>query len=132
MQKICHYIDFNMANMQIICKLYAKNMLNIQQKYAKNMQLMCRICISLCIGIFCIYMHSPLKGGHFADAAAPSPGRVVVHWHIAPRPGPFPSRCSHKLSRVARVDQGLVSGRQGQPCLPSAGPGRTLSRVRRV
>ena len=24
MQKICHYIDFNIANMQIICKKYAK------------------------------------------------------------------------------------------------------------
>ena len=36
MQKICHYIDFNIANMQIICKLFAKNMLNMQQKYAKN------------------------------------------------------------------------------------------------
>ena len=59
MHQICHYIDFNIANMQIICKLYAKNMLNMQQKYAKNMQLICRICISLCIGIFCIYMHSP-------------------------------------------------------------------------
>ena len=38
MQKICHYIDFNIANMQKICKKYAKNMLNMQQKYAKNMQ----------------------------------------------------------------------------------------------
>ena len=36
--KICHYIDFNIANMQIICKKYAKNMLNMQQKYATNMQ----------------------------------------------------------------------------------------------
>ena len=35
-------------------------MLNMQQKYAINMQLICRICISLCICIFCIYMHSPL------------------------------------------------------------------------
>ena len=26
----------------------------------KNMQQICRICISLCICIFCIYMHSPL------------------------------------------------------------------------
>ena len=60
MQKICHYIDFNIANMQFICKKYAKNMLNMQQKYAKNMQKICRICISLCICIFCIYMHSPL------------------------------------------------------------------------
>ena len=60
MHKICHYIDFNIANMQIICKKYAKNMLNMQQKYAINMQLICRICISLCICIFCIYMHSPL------------------------------------------------------------------------
>ena len=38
MQKICHYIDFNIANMQKICKKYAKNMLNMQQKYATNMQ----------------------------------------------------------------------------------------------
>ena len=53
---------FNIANMQIICRKYASNMLNMQQKYAKNMQKICRICISLCICIFCIYMHS-----HFAD-----------------------------------------------------------------
>ena len=38
MQKICGYIDFNIANMQKICKKYAKNMLNMQQKYATNMQ----------------------------------------------------------------------------------------------
>ena len=60
MQRICGYIDFNIANMQKICKKYAKNMLNMQQKYAINMHLICRICISLCICIFCIYMHSPL------------------------------------------------------------------------
>ena len=36
MQKICHYIDFNIANMQIICKKYAKNLLNMQQIYAKK------------------------------------------------------------------------------------------------
>ena len=41
MHKICHYIDFNIANMQIICKLYAKNM-HMQQKYAKNMQKICK------------------------------------------------------------------------------------------
>ena len=35
-QKICHYIDFNIANMQIICKKYAKNLLNMQQIYAKK------------------------------------------------------------------------------------------------
>ena len=60
MHKICHYLDFNIANMQIICIKYAKNMLNMQSKHAKNMQKICRICISLCIGIFCIYMHYPL------------------------------------------------------------------------
>ena len=37
MQKICHYIDFNIANLQIICKKYAKIMLNMQQ----NMQKIC-------------------------------------------------------------------------------------------
>ena len=30
----------------------------------QNMQSTCRICISLCIGIFCIYMHSPLCWCH--------------------------------------------------------------------
>ena len=54
MHQICHYIDFNIANRQIICK-----------KYAINMQLICRICISLCICIFCIYMHSPLCWCHY-------------------------------------------------------------------
>ena len=61
-------IDFNIANMQFICKLYAKNMLNMQSKYAKikcrknqkKYAKICRICISLYIGIFCIYMHFPL------------------------------------------------------------------------
>ena len=48
------------ANMQIIWKKYAKNMLNMQKKNTINMQNICRICISLCNGIFCIYMHSPL------------------------------------------------------------------------
>ena len=42
--------------MQKICK----NNAQYATKYAKNMQLICRTCISLCIGIFCIYMHSPL------------------------------------------------------------------------
>ena len=56
MQKICHYIDFNIANMQFICKKYAQYATKICKKYAK----ICRICISLCICIFCIYMHSPL------------------------------------------------------------------------
>ena len=36
-QKICHYVDFNIAHMQITCKKYAKNMLNMQQ----NMQQIC-------------------------------------------------------------------------------------------
>ena len=43
--KMCHYIDFNKANMQLYAKKYAKNMLNMQQKNAKNMQKICRICI---------------------------------------------------------------------------------------
>ena len=47
-------------SLQVICKQYANNMLNMQQKYAKNMHLICRICTSLCIGIFYIYVHSPL------------------------------------------------------------------------
>ena len=34
MQKICHYIDFNIANMQNICIKYA----NICIKYAFDMQ----------------------------------------------------------------------------------------------
>ena len=64
MQKICHYIDFNIANMQIICKLFAKNMLNMQQKYAKNaidMQNMHKSMYWHILHIY-IYMHS-----HFAD-----------------------------------------------------------------
>ena len=36
--QIYHYIDFNIAHKQIICIKYASNMLNMQQKYAKNMQ----------------------------------------------------------------------------------------------
>ena len=36
MQKICHYIDFNIANMHIICKKnMQKNMLNMQQNIQK-------------------------------------------------------------------------------------------------
>ena len=38
MQKICHYIDFNIANMQFICKKYAQYATKICKKYAKNMQ----------------------------------------------------------------------------------------------
>ena len=47
------YADYMQKNMQKICSICNKNM----QKY---MQLIFRICISLCISIFCIYMHSPL------------------------------------------------------------------------
>ena len=40
MHKICHYIDFNIANMQNVCTKYAyictKNAFNMQ-KYAYNM-----------------------------------------------------------------------------------------------
>ena len=42
MQRICHYIDLNIANMQLICNLYAKKYAQyatkICKKYAKNMQ----------------------------------------------------------------------------------------------
>ena len=87
MQKICHYIDFNIANMQKICKKYAKNMLNMQQKYAINMQLICRICISLCICIFCIYMHSPL-----------------CWWQASAYPGQFSSNAdSEHVTRMCRA-----------------------------
>ena len=40
MQKICHYIDFNIANMQIICIKYANICIEYafdMQKYALNM-----------------------------------------------------------------------------------------------
>ena len=69
MDKICHYIDFNITIMQIKCKKYAKNMLNMQSKYAKknmqknlqkNMQNMHKSMYCHSIGIFCKYMHSPL------------------------------------------------------------------------
>ena len=36
--KICRYIDFNIANMQIICKKYAQYATKICNKYAINMQ----------------------------------------------------------------------------------------------
>ena len=54
MHKICHYIDFNIANiisadfMQKLFKKYAQ----YEKKYAKNIPKICRICISLCIGIY--------------------------------------------------------------------------------
>ena len=38
-----------LKNMQRICSICSENM-------RKNMQLICRTCISLCIGIFCIYI----------------------------------------------------------------------------
>ena len=51
MHKICHYIDLNIANMQIICTKSAyiysnmhsiyRNMHNVCSKYAVNMHLIC-------------------------------------------------------------------------------------------
>ena len=38
MHKICHYIDFNIANMQIICKKYAKIYSICNKNMQKNMQ----------------------------------------------------------------------------------------------
>ena len=36
--KICQYIDFNIANMQIICKEYAQICTKLCKNYANNMQ----------------------------------------------------------------------------------------------
>ena len=84
--KICHYIDFNIANMQIICKKICKKIcsisLNMQQKYAINMQLICRICISLCFCIFCLYMHSPVCCCHRLLAPGRADQASPIHWSI--------------------------------------------------
>ena len=71
----CH---FNIAHKQIICIKYASNMLNMQQKYAKNMQKICRICITSSISL-CI-----ICTPHFADGAALRRGPAGGgwwHWH---------------------------------------------------
>ena len=62
-QKICHYVDFNIANMQIIGKKYATKYAQYATKYATNMQLICRICISLFA--YFAYICTP----HLADDA---------------------------------------------------------------
>ena len=69
MQKICHYIDFNIANMQIICKKkYAKNMLNMQQKYAK-------ICNQYAEyeQVFVLAYFAYICTPHFADGSSSKP-----------------------------------------------------------
>ena len=122
MQKICHYIDFNIANMQKICKKYAKNMLNMQQKYAINMQLICRICISLCICIFCIYMHSPLCWCLRGGIAGPcSPSRSALRMILTEPPptnyiysGMFISR--NKFSPETKVHEKNFPMRLHVPC----------------
>ena len=70
------------------CKKYAQI---CQKKNANNMQTIYRICISLCIGIFCIYMHFPLcwcrrRGGQFTaivsrlSASAMAWSRSLNQW----------------------------------------------------
>ena len=49
-------IDLNMQSVQ----KYAENEHKDAKNYAQNMEKICRICMSLCNGIFCIYMHSSL------------------------------------------------------------------------
>ena len=63
MHKITLYIDFNIANMQIICKIYERYM----HKYAKKIMLKlctkyieCAQLYVLAYHDFAIYMHSPL------------------------------------------------------------------------
>ena len=67
MDKICHYIDFNITNMQIKCKKYAEKYAQYAIKICKKIcKKICRICISPCIATVLAYFAN-ICTPHFAD-----------------------------------------------------------------
>ena len=51
-----HKYAISLISICKVCRIYAENMHKYAQDYAENMHKFCRICISLCCGIFCIYI----------------------------------------------------------------------------